>query len=84
MARSLNGTTVPTNTALYQLNCVFVFLLSVCLLGEGFTVPKTSAVLICFTGTALVVYSGGENRCVCVGIRVLHVRDERCEPSSNH
>jgi drug/metabolite transporter (DMT)-like permease len=55
---SLNGTTVPTNTALYQLNCVFVFLIAVCALGERSNCAKAGAVLTCTLGTALVVWSG--------------------------
>ena len=56
--RSLDGTTVPTNTALFQLNCVCVFAICVCFLGERPTPPKVCAVLVCFGGTALVVWTG--------------------------
>jgi solute carrier family 35 protein F5 len=55
---SLTGTTVPTNTVLFQFNCCFVFLISVCALGERITAPKVGAVLMCSCGTALVILSG--------------------------
>jgi drug/metabolite transporter (DMT)-like permease len=54
---SLQGTSVPTNTALFQLNCVFVFLISIVALGERLTWKKSGAVLLCCAGTASVILS---------------------------
>jgi solute carrier family 35 protein F5 len=55
---SLIGTTVPTNTALYQMNCCFVFLLCVFALGEKATLAKVGGVFMCCSGTVLVILSG--------------------------
>jgi drug/metabolite transporter (DMT)-like permease len=55
---SLNYTTVPVNTIVYQLNCVFVFIINVCF-GERLSWEKLGAVLICTAGTAIVVMSKG-------------------------
>jgi len=54
---SLPLTAVATNTTIYQCAAVFVYLLSVPLLGEAVTLPKVAAVLTSLTGVALIAFS---------------------------
>ncbi|ETO18233.1 hypothetical protein RFI_19043 [Reticulomyxa filosa] len=53
---SLDYTSIPTNTTLYRLRTVFVFLLSVLLLKERVNMWKCAAVIVSFAGVIVIAY----------------------------
>jgi len=60
---SLHGMPVSANTAVYNTTPVFVFVLSVPLLGEAVTAKKVLATLSCVLGVAVVAFSANAPAC---------------------
>lgn len=54
---SLNGTSVAANNAIYMSSSAFVFVLSVLLIGEVFTLRKAFAVAACIAGVIVVSFA---------------------------
>jgi len=53
---SLRETTVALNNSLYQSQCIFVYILSICLLGEWITIRKSFAIIISLGGVFLISF----------------------------
>jgi len=53
---SLRETSVALNNSLYQSQCIFVYVLSVCLLGEWITTRKSIAIIISLGGVFLISF----------------------------
>ena len=55
---SLRQTLVSANNAIYQSQCVFVYLCSLVILGEKFDLKKVGVLALCVAGVVLVVFTG--------------------------
>ena len=54
---SLRSTLVSANNAIYQSQCVFVYIVSMFVLGEKFDLHKVGVLALCVVGVALVVFA---------------------------
>ena len=58
---SLRQTRVSANNAIYQSQCVFVYIVSLFILGERFDIKKASVLSICVFGVVLVIFTADRN-----------------------
>ena len=58
---SLRQTRVSANNAIYQSQCVFVYIVSLFVLGERFDIKKAGVLSICVFGVVLVIFTADRN-----------------------
>ena len=58
---SLRQTLVSANNAIYQSQCVFVYIVSLFVLGEKFDIKKVGVLALCVAGVVLVVFTASKS-----------------------
>lgn len=57
---SLKSTLVSANNAIYQSQCVFVYIVSLFVLGEAFDMKKVAVLALCVVGVVLIVFTASK------------------------